>query len=300
MAIVLPEGIFGHQSYRHVREAILAHGTIIAMFSLPQETFMAGIKSTILIFAKRKIGVTDKVTFVEVQKVGIKKRGKKLEKLFKYDLAGTPLKDENGNLIIDDELTDILQALKKGEVPDYQNMSEQARIFSVPLYDILKTPDLILIPSYYRNREITNPNYFHLTFQELMENGIIQTNEKGNLPAGNEIGRHCYLSYQKGRIPFIRTSDISNLEIKNNPQQFATEEVYQKYRTRQDIKSFDILFVKDGKHLVGECAVVMPEEERIIYASGFYKIRLQTSPLLIQSHILKLRINQKNDYEIDT
>jgi len=41
--------------------------------------------------------------------------------------------------------------------------------------------------------------------------------------------------------------------------------------------------VKDGKHLVGECAVIMPSGEKIIFASGFYKIRVRN-----------------NDYGIDT
>jgi len=41
--------------------------------------------------------------------------------------------------------------------------------------------------------------------------------------------------------------------------------------------------VKDGKHLVGECAIIMPSEEKIIFASGFYKIRVRN-----------------NDYGIDT
>lgn len=34
------------------------------------------------------------------------------------------------------------------------------------------------------------------------------------------------------------------------------------------------MLVKDGRHLVGECAIIMPEEEKIIFAAGFYKIRV--------------------------
>ncbi|CAG8659191.1 2664_t:CDS:2, partial [Cetraspora pellucida] len=82
---------------------------------------------------------------------------------------------------------------------------------------------------------------------EIIDCGIIEVNKNNNIPTGDEIGSRNYL--ENGTIPFIRTSDITNLEIRSNPQQFTSEEIYQKYKDKQDIKPYDILLVKDGKHL---------------------------------------------------
>jgi type I restriction enzyme M protein len=170
------------------------------------------------------------------------------------------------------------------EITHYQNSTEKDKVFFITHRDIKQTEDLILIPSYYNgflNQQEVKSNQLVLTFREIIDYGIIEVNKNKNIPTGDEIGSRNYL--ESGTIPFIRTSDITNLEIRSNPQHFTSEEIYQKYKDKQDIKPYDILLVKDGRHLVGECAIIMPEEERIIFAAGFYKIRVI-----------------KNNYGIDT
>jgi len=132
--------------------------------------------------------------------------------------------------------------------------------------------DLVLIPSYYSNNKQTdNQNYWTLTFQQLIDKDIIEVNKNGNLPSGDEIGSRNYLL--DGTVPFIRTSDISNLELKNTSQHYTNQEIYERYKNKQNIQSNDILFVKDGR--AGEVAVIMPSEEKIVLCSGFYKIRIK-------------------------
>ncbi|MGA2677244.1 MAG: hypothetical protein ABSE83_10165 [Methanobacterium sp.] len=92
--------------------------------------------------------------------------------------------------------------------------------------------------------------------------------------AGNEIGK---MAYGTGEIPFIRTSDISNWEIKTDPKQGISEEIYSKYCGRQDVKDGDIFFVRDGTYLVGQSCIVTAHD----------------IPCLFQSHILRFRLKGK-------
>ena len=88
---------------------------------------------------------------------------------------------------------------------------------------------------------------------------------------GNEVGK---LAYGTGTIPFVRTSDISNWEIKADPKHLLSEEIYKSLAQRQDVREGDILMVKDGTYLIGTCAMITKYDTRIVYQSHLYKIRV--------------------------
>ncbi|CAG8844473.1 17376_t:CDS:1, partial [Racocetra persica] len=98
LAIVLPEGIFGNESdsYREIRDFLLENYSLLAIFSIPQETFepFTGNKCSILILENKKYEEASKVIFANIQKIGHNKRG---ETLYRYNNSGIPLKDEEGN-----------------------------------------------------------------------------------------------------------------------------------------------------------------------------------------------------------
>ncbi|WP_227628440.1 hypothetical protein, partial [Klebsiella oxytoca] len=81
-----------------------------------------------------------------------------------------------------------------------------------------------------------------ISIADLIEKGLL------SLSTGDEIGK---MAYGTGNIPFIRTSDFSNWEIKFDPKQGVSEEIYEEYKERQDIKENDILLVRDGTYLIG-------------------------------------------------
>ena len=68
---------------------------------------------------------------------------------------------------------------------------------------------------------------------------------------------------------FIRTSDIVNNELDLYPDYYIAEEVYQEIK--QDIKSSDVVFTKDGK--VG-CVAMITEADNVIISSGLERLRL--------------------------
>ena len=99
---------------------------------------------------------------------------------------------------------------------------------------------------------------------------------------GDEVSKE---SYGTGTIPFIRTSDIANWEIKLDPKQGLSKEIYERYKTRQDVKANDILMVRDGTYLVGTCAIITDDDKEIVFQSHIYKIRVEKpeelDPLLL-------------------
>lgn len=131
----------------------------------------------------------------------------------------------------------------------------------------------IFIPKYY------NPEIGAILDQlkcshQLIPFGQLVANNEIKVLAGNEIGK---MAYGTGEIPFIRTSDISNWEIKTDPKQGVSEDIYSKYCARQDVKEGDIFFVRDGTYLVGHSCLVTAHD----------------IPCLFQSHILRFRLTGK-------
>ena len=132
----------------------------------------------------------------------------------------------------------------------------------------------IYIPKYYDpalRKEIQAMNATHdlLSVQQLVDDETI------SFETGHEIGK---LAYGTGDIPFVRTSDISNWEIKSAPKQGVSEDIYLEYADSQDIQIGDILLVRDGTYLIGTNCIITALDQKILY----------------QSHILKIRVNDKN------
>lgn len=130
----------------------------------------------------------------------------------------------------------------------------------------------ILIPKYYDptiKQDLENKSSTHelVSIEDMIAGGEI------SLATGDEIGK---LAYGTGSIPFVRTSDISNWEVKTAPKQGVSEEIFQEYAHAQDVKVGDILLVRDGTYLIGSNCFVTDIDKTFLY----------------QSHILKIRINE--------
>lgn len=92
--------------------------------------------------------------------------------------------------------------------------------------------DQIFIPKYYDptlKQELLDLQETHslLPLGSLIDAGII------GAQTGHEIGK---MAYGTGSIPFVRTSDISNWEIKTIPKQGVSQQIYQQYSCREDVQ----------------------------------------------------------------
>lgn len=129
----------------------------------------------------------------------------------------------------------------------------------------------VFIPKYYdprierRTKELSSTHVIR-DIGSMEEAGLLSAS------TGHEIGKEAYGT---GSIPFVRTSDISNWEVKTVPKQGVSQDIYEAYADKQDVQEGDVLFVRDGTYLIGtNCFVTGIEKE-----------------MLFQSHILKFRIN---------
>lgn len=131
-----------------------------------------------------------------------------------------------------------------------------------------------------------------LSVAELVERNFL------DWTTGDEPGK---MAYGTGEIPFIRTSDFANWEIKHDPKHGLAEFIYEMYRESQDVCPQDILLVRDGTYLVGSSTIVNEGEERMVFCGGLYKLRSLDHSLLpphlllalLNSYIVKRQIRSK-------
>lgn len=129
----------------------------------------------------------------------------------------------------------------------------------------------VYIPRYY-NPEIAMRLEALSQTHDLVCVGDLLTSKELTTATGDEIGK---MAYGTGPIPFVRTSDISNWEIKADPKQGVSEDIYSLYSVRQDVKPGDVLFVRDGTYLIGAACLVTPHDGRLLYQSHILKFRLK-------------------------
>ncbi len=266
LGIVLPEGVFGNPRDRYIIDYLLKNYKIHAIISCGHLAYMphTHIKTSLLFIEKISPPSTSYPIFVAVaNRVGHDKNGKEL---YKLDETGKLEKDEKGNNIIDDDFPTVVR--------NYQLFRDGKKLtYSLQGFVLRRDEihDNILIPTYY-NPEIKRKlqlyqkrGYQLISIKELEEKKII------SIKRGHEVGAKYYGT---GKIPFVRTSDLINLEINAEPLKQISEEVYLQYKKRQDIQGGDILIVNDGTFLIGRTAFITPDDERIVIQSHLKKIRV--------------------------
>jgi len=276
MAIVLPEGVFGNPTDRYIFEYIFQNVKVLAIISCPHETFQPSThtKTSVLFLEKTLNDKKDYNIFMAVaKKAGHDKNGKPI---YKMDENGEYVLDKNGDRIIDDDLPIIAERYKEfkrngDKLHEYSHLG-----FSLKYSDV---KNHILIPDHY-NPDIETElkalekagEYELVSIQSLIDQKII------SIKRGNEIGSRFY---GLGDVSFVRTTDIVNWEIKIDPVKSVPEEVYNRYKIKQDIGENDILFVNDGTFLIGRSAMVTELDKKII----------------IQSHIRRIRVNDVSRFD---
>ncbi len=285
LGIILPEGIFGNPSDRYIWEYISSVASITGVVSLSQETFQPSTHTkTSVLFLKATTERPKSIFMAIANSVGHNKNGKPVYKIDKYS---------NGKML-DDDLPIIA---KKFNSYKNNNKSLSDHLGFNISYDELN--DHIFIPEYY-NPEIRKEletlkkggQYLLLSVGDLIDKRILQVRR------GNEIGSQFYGT---GEIPFVRTSDIVNWEIKFDPVKAVSEDVYNQYKKAQDIQENDILFVNDGTFLIGRTAMVTKLDLKIIIQSHIRKIRVLDNEFinpfylfyLLNSKIVRKQIDSK-------
>lgn len=277
IGIVLPESIFGNPSHRYIVQWLQSKLHITAVISMPEPLFKTSgkggthTKVCILIGTTNVHDVNRPIFMGEAKWCG-------------HDSRGNPTlrRLPNGETERLDELPEIAARFSKWR-NDPDRLKPDSRGFLLPRINVFNS---ILIPKYYNpliDKEIKrlSKRYQFITLDELMEKKAV------SLETGIEIGK---MSYGTGRIPFIRTSDISNWEIKTDFKHGVSEEIYQLYKTKIDVQARDILMVKDGTYLIGTCAIVTEFDLPMLFQSHLYRIRV-LKPEVIDPWLLFALLN---------
>ena len=234
MAIVLPEGVFGNKSYGFIWDYLLKNGQIIAMIDCPRNTFQPSTdtKTNILFFQK---GMPQEVpsSWIAIAKnCGHDKRGRV------FDSSGEPIAND---------FADISHSFSQRHSSSYWHETVLDDKYFVPRYYVAKK----------KSADLSGMGEI-VTFGELIESCFI------SIRSGHEVGSDAYGT---GEIPFVRTSDINNFEISSDPTNSVSEEIYLKYRDKQNLSNGDILFIADGRYRIGKTAILNNHNKRCIVQS---------------------------------
>lgn len=288
IGIVLPESIFGNPSHRYIVDWLLANIRVNAIVSMPEALFKTSgkggthTKVCVLVGTRDMTKATDILFMGEAKWCG-------------HDSRGNPTyrKNDDGDMILLDEVPQIAQRYESWKrnpnkfVPDHKG-------FSFHHADVVKS---ILVPRYY-NPEIDaeikrlSKEYSFVSLKSLIQKRAV------TLATGVEVGK---MAYGTGDIPFIRTSDISNWEIKADFKHGVSQSIYDEYKDKCDVQAGDIFFVKDGTYLVGSSAIVTEYDLPMLFQSHLYRIRVQKPEIidpwllfaLLNTPIVRLQVRSK-------
>jgi hypothetical protein len=142
----------------------------------------------------------------------------------------------------------------------------------------------ILVPRYYdpatdEDLRRMGPSTDLVTIGELVRTGVIE------LQTGDEVGK---LAYGGGDVSFIRTSDFGNWELKHDPKQRVSRDVFDRYSGSQSVQEDDILLVRDGTYLVGTTTIVQADDLPLLISGGIYRLRVQEKKHLPPALLLAL------------
>ncbi|MFO0859224.1 MAG: N-6 DNA methylase [Phycisphaerales bacterium] len=264
LGMVLPESMLSNKSYRHVMEFLIDAAEVEAVIGMPDALFKTSgkggthTKTCLLVATKRKHG------------------GKRKKSIFMAEAKWCG-HDSRARVIPHNDLPKIAETLKA-----YRAKKAVPPSTLGFLVDRESISDNVLCPRYYDPQlaaELASLDRTHdlVTFGDLVKRGVL------TITTGDELGK---LAYGTGDIPFIRTSDLSNWEIKADPKHGVDRRTFERIRGKQDVRPYDLLMVKDGTYLIGTCAIVTPHDRELIYQSHIYKIRVNDSEGVLNPFLL--------------
>lgn len=264
LGMVVPQSLLSNKGYRYVVEFLQRESEVQAVIGMPEALFKTSGKG----------GTHTKTCLLIARKSPSGKRHAKLVFMAEAKWCGH---DSRARTIPKNDIPliqDNLGRFRKGKKFD-----QSALGFTVNRDRISSN---VLTPGYYDTEIDVQLNALEkshelVSFGALVHSGVV------TVSTGDEIGK---LAYSTGDIPFIRTSDISNWELKADPKHAVDKVYYEQLRKKQDVQEGDILMVKDGTYLIGTCALVTEYDTQIIYQSHLYKIRIRKNTMELNPFLL--------------
>ncbi|MHB8262340.1 MAG: N-6 DNA methylase [Acidimicrobiales bacterium] len=276
LGIVLPESILGNPSYEHILQWLHDHATVRAVVTMPEALFKTSGKGgthakVCVLFAEKRVEPPGSEIFLADAKwCGHDSRGNATVRV--YADRSTELLDDVPTV------SDRFDAYRKGTLGEQDHLGY--------VLNASQLRNHILVPKYYdpelaHDLDALCATHDLPTLGDLRDEGVV------SISTGIEVGK---MVYGTGPIPFIRTSDISNWELKSDPKHGVSEQLFAALKDKCDVREGDILVVRDGTYLIGVSAMVTEHDLPMLYQSHIYKIRV-TKPNVISPWLLFASLN---------
>jgi type I restriction enzyme M protein len=262
LGIVLPESILSNKSYRYVMEYLTHHSDVQAVIGMPESLFKTSgkggthTKTCLVVAEKRTTQKSVRVFMAEAKWCGHDSRARSIP---------------HNDLPTIAENFARYQAKKKFQASNLGFVLEKPNVRSNVLCPRYYDPQIAL------DLDHLAESHTLVEFRELVSKNIL------SVTTGDELGK---LAYGTGTIPFIRTSDISNWELKADHKHGVDRKLFESLKRKQDVKAGDILMVKDGTYLIGICAIISEADTEIVYQSHIFKIRVHANEMGLDSYLL--------------
>lgn|GEM_PF-95942 len=263
MGIVLPEAVFGMPTYDYVVTFLRRRTKIRGIVSMPEALFKTSGKGGT--HAKVCIAFLENTPPAEGEDYDIFMAD---VKWCGHDSRANPTYRvaQDGKTVILDDIPSVAQRYR--DILVRRATRERDRFgFTYRLSGIRNG---IFVPKYYDPRVASDLAALQAT-HDLVSLADLVRRKVVSWATGMEVGK---MAYGTGPVPFIRTSDISNWELKGDPKQSVSEELYEQYRPKQDVEAEDIFVVRDGSYLVGTSCILTEHDTKILYCGGIYKLRV--------------------------
>jgi type I restriction enzyme M protein len=256
LGIVLPESILGNPSYTHILTWMLECATLKAVVTMPEALFKTSGKG----------GTHTKTCVVVIENTPP-------EKDFPIFMADAKWcgHDSRGNETIrDGKLLDDIPTVAERYRSLVRNGGSVEEDHLGFLLSRRRVRNTILVPKYY-DPELAERLGRLARTHDLVEVGDLVRTGTLKITTGVEVGK---MAYGTGPVPFIRTSDITNWELKADPKQGVSEALYEDLKEKVDVRAGDILIVRDGTYLIGTSGILTESDTKILFQSHIMKLRI--------------------------
>ena len=270
LQIILPNGFLTNPSLKYIREYLFENFRIVANISLPYNLFKnsgAGGNTNILIVKKEKYQGDYKIFVDVVRNIGFEYDKKKGKPIYKRDSqTGEYLKDEENNLILQNELLETAKKFKQfifdEKIEGFEKGNNQLKYNFVSKKKILKDQNLILCPKRFSSEYSRIIN----KIQKVKNN--FTTLKKINAQVQNSI------SFEKENSKnyiYLDTREVFTGGYKKNNLLRGWQ---LPNRAKQSVKKYDIIIAK-LRGSTGKFCMILEENENLVVSNGFWRIRIE-------------------------
>lgn len=177
---------------------------------------------------------------------------------------------------IDNELIEQVDLFLSGKLPQGAAKIPLGRVFR----------HQVLAPTYYDDRYqhlikklLKEEKLSGITIGEMLDEGMIKVRGGHGSPGNDQ---------RSGSIPYVKVSDIRGLRININPTNLVTESVARRFwrAKHSGLKAWDLITPNRASSNIGEFAVLLPGEERIVITKEVFILRMADESLFDHFYLL--------------